>query len=154
MSLIPSRYLQYMNEFTEQRLENALDRLLAGTPEKTKADGRISIKRVNDEAGLSRGAIYYYKDFVEKAKIKIAEFKKNKVKSAPDNEPAPVKISATTKINHEKELKDNYREQLALEKQSTDMLLQMNITMAYRCLELEKEVTTLNKTNITQLPIR
>ena len=137
---------------TELRLQNALDRLLAGTPERTKADGRISIKRINDEAGLSRGAIYYYKEFVEMAKVKIAEYQAQKEKSASATEPAPAKISTTAKINHEKKLKDNYREQLALEKQANDLILQMNVRMAYRCLELEKEVSTLNEKNIIQFP--
>lgn len=37
------------------RLEQALERLIDGKPLKTKSDGRISFKRINDEAGLSSG---------------------------------------------------------------------------------------------------
>ncbi|WP_305420170.1 hypothetical protein [Photobacterium leiognathi] len=50
------------------RLEQALQRLVDGNPIKTKPDGRISLKRINDEAGLSSGGIYYYSSFVEMAK--------------------------------------------------------------------------------------
>lgn len=50
------------------RLEQALQRLVDGNPIKTKPDGRISLKRINDEAGLSSGGIYYYSSFVETAK--------------------------------------------------------------------------------------
>ena len=50
------------SEITLQLLNEALDRLLSGSPVNTKLDGKISIKRINDEAKLSRGAIYYYND--------------------------------------------------------------------------------------------
>ncbi|WP_305842096.1 hypothetical protein [Photobacterium leiognathi] len=53
------------------RLEQALQRLVDGNPIKTKPDGRISLKRINDEAGLSSGGIYYYSSFVEMAKKTI-----------------------------------------------------------------------------------
>ena len=65
------------SEITLQLLNEALDRLLSGSPVNTKLDGKISIKRINDEAKLSRGTIYYYKDFVELAKEKIQEHKNN-----------------------------------------------------------------------------
>ena len=139
---------------TELRLQNALDRLLAGRPERTKADGRVSIKRINDESGLSRGAIYYYKEFVEMAKVKIAEYQEQKAKAASATEPAPVKISMTEKINHEKKLKDSYREQLVLERQANDLILQMNVRMAYRCLKLEAEVSTFHEKNVIKFPKR
>ncbi|MBF4227949.1 hypothetical protein EAY83_23820, partial [Vibrio anguillarum] len=53
------------SEITLQRLELALNRLIDGKPEKTSNDGKINLKRINDEAGLSSGGIYYYKEFVE-----------------------------------------------------------------------------------------
>ncbi|NBK99881.1 MAG: hypothetical protein EOM50_18095 [Erysipelotrichia bacterium] len=40
------------SEITLQLLNEALDRLLSGSPVNTKLDGKISIKRINDEAKL------------------------------------------------------------------------------------------------------
>ena len=53
---------------TLERLEQALNRLVNGVPERTPNDGRLSLSRINKEAGLSSGGIYYYKDFVVKAR--------------------------------------------------------------------------------------
>lgn len=61
---------------TLQRLEAALQRLLDGKPERTADDGKLNINRINDEAGLSSGAIYYYKEFMTKARAVISERKK------------------------------------------------------------------------------
>lgn len=44
---------------TTQRLESALKRLIEGKPERTPNDGKLNLSRINKEAGLSSGGIYY-----------------------------------------------------------------------------------------------
>lgn len=128
---------------TEQRLVDALNRLLEGKPVNTKLDGRISIKRINDEAGLSQGAVYYYKDFVSKAREEIDLFKKNQ-RINDSLSSRDVDLSKTKKlrreINKEKRLKDDYREQLGNQKVLNDMVVQANVSLAFRILELENEI--------------
>lgn len=93
---------------TVLRLKAALERLLSSTPERTKADGRISISRINQEAGLSQGAIYYYKDFVAEAndfidKHKAKQQEQRKQEGSIDFQRAPQQLQDALK--KEKRLK-------------------------------------------------
>lgn len=139
---------------TLQRLENALERLKRGMPEKTKADGKISVKRINDEAGLSRGAIYYYKEFVRKAKAEIAVFNEDSRKSAAidkidANETTESKLRKER--DSEKRLKNDYREQLNSYKQLTDEVVKENVSLAFRCMELQDEINMLHDRKVTRI---
>tara|TARA_B110000211_G_C14092071_1_gene559732 strand:+ start:5517 stop:5999 length:483 start_codon:yes stop_codon:yes gene_type:complete len=79
---------------TEARLEAALERLLAGKPQHTPADGRISVARVNQEATLNRGAIYHHKEFLAKAKVTIARYKNSKgEKNENLDDPVSIELS-------------------------------------------------------------
>jgi hypothetical protein len=75
-----------MSQSTLNKLEQALKRLLDGEPIRTVADGKISLSRINDEAGLSVGGIYYkaYDGFVTEAKNRIAKHKLKSKKSQDD----------------------------------------------------------------------
>ncbi|MAR71221.1 hypothetical protein [Halomonas sp.] len=95
---------------TTQRLESALKRLIEGKPERTPNDGKLNLSRINKEAGLSSGGVYYYVEFVERARKIINE---NKAKDAAS-------LSASKKLSIEKlraqrdkerELKAHYRSQ-------------------------------------------
>jgi hypothetical protein len=78
---------------TEARLETALERLLAGKPQYTPADGRISVARINQEATLNRGAIYHYKEFLAKAKVAIARYNNSKdVKNENLDDPLSIEL--------------------------------------------------------------
>ena len=54
--MIDKETLSNRGKQTIIRLERALERLLNGVPERTPHDGRISLSRLNQEAGLSSGA--------------------------------------------------------------------------------------------------
>ena len=73
--MIDEETLTERGKLTIIRLEQALERLLNGVPERTPHDGRVSLSRINQEAGLSSGGIYYYDEFVQKAKRAIHEIK-------------------------------------------------------------------------------
>lgn len=139
---------------TLQRLEDALKRLKRGDPERTKADGKISIKRINDEAGLSRGAIYYYKEFVRKAKAEIAVFNEDSRKSAAIDK---IEANETTETklrkerDSEKRLKNDYREQLNSYKLLTDEVVKENVSLAFRCMELQDEINMLHDRKVTRI---
>ena len=139
---------------TLQRLEDALGRLKRGEPERTKADGKISVKRINDEAGLSRGAIYYYKEFVRKAKGEITVFNEERRKSAAIDK---IEANETTESklrkerDSEKRLKNNYREQLNSYKLLTDEVVKENVSLAFRCMELQDEINMLHDKKVTRI---
>lgn len=131
-------------EFTLQRLRDAFERLRAGKPERTKADGKVSIKRVNDEAGLSQGAIYYYKAYVEelRAEIRIIEAEREKRQVVDD---MGLNLSIESKLrlerDREKRLKIEYRDQVKNLKQLSDKIIAENVSLAFRCRELQDELS-------------
>jgi hypothetical protein len=143
------------NNMTEQRLQDALSRLLEGKPVNTRLDGRISIKRINDEAGLTHGAIYYYKDFICKAKVEIELFKKSK-KSSDILDNAVESLPETKKLrrerDNEKRLKNEYREQVGNLKHLSDEVVKVNVSLAFRVLELENEIRRQSDEKIVHLP--
>lgn len=136
------------------RLKAALDRLLSGTPERTKPDGRINISRINKEAGLSQGAIYYYKEFIAEAndiieKHKTKKFEQSKQEGLPDVQHAPRQLRDALK--KEKQLKIQYRTQRNDFKSMTDEMIRVNVSLAFRVLELEDENRRLNKVRVFDL---
>ena len=135
------------SEITLLRLEDALKRLLSGIPERTKPDGKISIMRINEEAGLSRGNIYHYKEFISKAKIEI-EIYKNRKKRTDIIVDLGDKKNKEDKLrfqrDKEKRLKTEYHRQTKNYKQLTDQLVRENVSLAFRCMELSDELDRKN----------
>lgn len=54
------------SEVTRARLEDALERILNKATTIVPSSQKLSVKAVEEEAGLGSGSIYYYKDIVEK----------------------------------------------------------------------------------------
>ena len=144
-----------MSDMTLQQLEAAFERLKNGTPERTKADDKISILRINEEAGLSRGGIYYYKDFVIKAKAEI-EAIKNQRKTQNAIRDVVAKENKTDKLraerDKEKRLKVDYRNQVNEFSQFSDQLVIENVLLAFRCYELQERETKRERMKV--VPIR
>jgi len=141
---------------TEARLNQALERLVQGEPEKTKPDGKINLKRINDEAGLSSGSIYYYKEFIEKARDVIAELKRSNNKSNYSiNRGELAKLRSQR--DKQKELKIRYRDQRDTIKQFADSVVHENAKLHFslyeahnRIEQLEKELTATKVTTISR----
>ncbi|PSU01290.1 hypothetical protein [Photobacterium iliopiscarium] len=126
------------------RLEQALQRLVDGNPIKTKSDGRISLKRINDEAGLSSGGIYYYSSFVETAKKKI------QLRRQQDS-------TGKTKVNNErfnklreqrekeKILKEKYKEQRDQIKMFCDQVVAHNAQLEFTLFEALEKISYLEQ---------
>jgi AcrR family transcriptional regulator len=134
------------SEITLQRLRDALERLKNGEPTKTKRDGKISILRINDEAGLSRGAIYHYTEFIEEAKAEIAFHEQRRLENKDRDilESFKEESSRIDQIKHAKQnetrLKNTYREQRDNLKAISDEIVKRDVSWAYRCLELQMEL--------------
>ena len=121
-------------QLTKTRLEQALKRLLDGKPERTPNDGRLSLSRVNKEAGLSSGGIYYYGDFVEKVRAIIHDRKiKNSISDSSLG-----KITADrmrVQRDKERELKERYRSQRDNIKEFCDQVVSKNAQLEFALFE-------------------
>ncbi|PKH88903.1 hypothetical protein [Colwellia sp. Bg11-28] len=136
---------------TEKLLRDAFARLLEGKPINTEADGKVSIKRINDEATLSLSSIYYYKDFVKEAKIairdyKISKNKKNSEKEFDAEEEEITKLRA--ELKNEKRLKSKYRDEKNNQKSLNNEVVIENTSLAYRLFELHDEQRNTFNSNV------
>ncbi|MBU2970017.1 hypothetical protein KO527_11710 [Pseudoalteromonas sp. C2R02] len=126
------------------RLEQAWDRLIDGEPLNTKPDGRISLKRINDEAGLSSGGIYYYSEFVEIANQRIQLLKQGSaVDKSVKNKQAESKLREQR--DKEKELKERYRSQRDQIKAFSDQVLAHNAQLEFTLFEALEKVSLLEQ---------
>ena len=141
-------------EFTLQRLSDAFDRLKQGKPINTPGDGKISIKRINDEAGLSQGAIYYYKSFVSTAKAEITILEADRKKRQLID---GMELGQTTEAklrsdrDREKKLKTKYRSEANNLKQLSDVMVKENVSLAFHCMELQQELARATAMKITAI---
>ncbi|MBE3754781.1 hypothetical protein HJ201_09390 [Vibrio parahaemolyticus] len=56
------------SQITRVELENALKRILSGKTERIAPNRKISVKAVEEEAGLGDGSAYYYKEVIDEIK--------------------------------------------------------------------------------------
>lgn len=137
-------------ELTEGRLRAALQRLLDGKPERIKKGGKLSLNKINNEAGLGHSYIHKFKDFVEnEANPAIEEFNKNydplaeTLKSEMTEDLSELdKLRA--KLKKEKALKELYRNERDDAIQVNKMLEQQNSSLMFRLYELQDEVRANN----------
>lgn len=135
-----------INERSEQtllRLESALQRLLDGKPERTNANGKLNIHRINEEAGLSSGAIYYYKDFVAKVRAIISE-QCDPTKSSNYNPKISVQ-NLRQQRDEEKRLKEKYRSQRDEIKSFCDKVVAQNANLEFALFEASERITQLEQ---------
>jgi hypothetical protein len=143
-------------QITEGRLRAALDRLLAGKPEKVPTNGKLSIKRVNDEAGLSRSYIYKFPEIVDEAEKAIAEYIKEhgenyaqELVEVGEDENRIEKLKR--QLATETRLKKEYKQQRDNIKTAADLIAQREATLAYRVFELEQEILQLTRHKVTSI---
>ncbi|WP_436918300.1 hypothetical protein [Enterobacter hormaechei] len=147
--------LSERGKLTIMRLEQALERLLNGVPELTPHDGRLNLSRINQEAGLSSGGIYYYDEFVKKAKRAINERKLDHTVSTIDSGKASVDKMRAQR-DRERELKERYKSQRDDIKAFCDKIIAKNAQLEFSLFEafdkidaLEKEVSALKIVDIS-----
>ena len=109
---------------TRAKIEEALKRILQGRPQIIPSTQKLSVKAVEEEAGLGSGSVYYYPEIVNK--IKKHALKKpsnNKNKSLYEEKIA----SLQDRLKKEKRLKEKYRlEVTELKAQLANMASQHN----------------------------
>jgi hypothetical protein len=133
-------------EVTEGRLRAALQRLLDGKPERIKKAGKLSLNRINNEAGLGHSYIHKFENFVrDEANPAIKEFNEN-------YDPLAAKLALGTqyeftpdeklraKLKKEISLKEQYRKERDEAIQINNMLEQKNSTLMFRVYELQEDV--------------
>ncbi|HAS8621966.1 hypothetical protein ACS86_00700 [Vibrio alginolyticus] len=139
-----------MSKPAVERLQDALDRLLVGKPERVKATGRITLNKINREAGFGQSYIHKFKSFInDVANPAIKKYNKNLGKSdlvSQSTTPSSEDMSVVDKqdklkkdLEREINLKEKYRkERDALKVKLREQEAKNNILM-YRVYELQEE---------------
>lgn len=127
---------------TIQRLESALNRLIEGKPERTPNDGKLSLSRINQEAGLSSGGIYYYEGFVAKAKQEIDNLKS--IKTSNSSVSGKISIDKLrAQRDKERELKERYKSQRDEIKKFCDQVIAKNANLELSLFEALERIGAL-----------
>jgi len=142
------------SENTLLQLEAALQRVINGETLRIRDNRKLSVRAVEEEAGLGNGSCYYYKDFKEKIqaeKIKISTVLKG----------VPPQLSCNTireKYKHEKKVKIQYREQIKNLKHQLAIMaaehhqLSHALRLAYLQIEtLQNNLVTLQRNKVTRI---
>lgn len=122
---------------TEQRLRDALARVLAGTATNVKPRHRISVSAVASEAGLSRTAVYkLYPGIVKEIE---AAARQNGARSVPRARRRELEVRTEN---------SELRDRVAL-------LLSQNATLLHRAVEAERRLhAPIPQSGVTRLPRR
>lgn len=133
-------------ELTEGRLRAALQRLLDGKPERLTKVGKLSLNKINKEAGLGHSYIHKFQDFViYEANPAIEAYNSNydplaeQLKSGmAENLSDTDKLKA--KLKKEIALKEQYRKERDEAKQVNKKLEQQNSSLMFRVYELQEDL--------------
>lgn len=134
-----------MSSSAVQRLQSALDRLLTSKPERVKSTGKLTLNKINNEAGFGHSYVHKFPDFVAKATLIIDKY--NEAQSAlvdGEQDLKCVQLSDVEKLRieliRERKLKDRYRR----EKDDLNLKLKelevLNNSLMYRVFELQDEI--------------
>ena len=133
-------------QVTEGRLRAALQRLVDGKPERLRKVGKLSLNKINKEAGLGHSYIHKFDSFVEnEATPAIEEFNKNYDPLA-EQLTSEVKEDLTeteklkAKLKKEIALKEQYRNERDEYKLINKELEHQNNSLMFRVYELQDEV--------------
>ncbi|WP_158144488.1 hypothetical protein [Vibrio metschnikovii] len=137
------------SQITKVELEQALKRILSGETHRIDPARKISVKAVEEEAGLGDGSAYYYKDIVQKIKDSAIQ---NSPKAKNQNAYEDKISSLRERLKKEISLKEKYRAQTEdLKEQLSNMASQHNQLALmiqqyqYKISELESDIEQLPK---------
>lgn len=112
------------SQITRVELENALKRILSGKTERIAPNRKISVKAVEEEAGLGDGSAYYYKDIVSTIKETAIN---NSAEVRSQNLYEEKIANLRGRLANEKRLKEKYYKQAEdYKKQLSEMASQHN----------------------------
>nr|WP_254796319.1 hypothetical protein [Moritella viscosa]SHO12205.1 Putative uncharacterized protein [Moritella viscosa] len=136
----------------EAMLVHALQRLLEGKPIKVKPKGKLTLNRINNEAGLGNSYIHKFKDFVSYASPVIKEYNLNREKAMITgldievNAPLSELDNLRAKLRRSDELKNKYRIERDNAKVARKQLEQENSALMFRIYELQDDLQQYNQT--------
>ncbi len=137
------------SQITRVELENALKRILSGKTERIAPNRKISVKAVEEEAGLGDGSAYYYKEIV--STIKEAAIN-NSPKARNQNLYEEKIANLRERLANEKRLKEkyykqseDYKEQLSEMASQHNQLALIIQQYQYKISELESDIEQLPK---------
>lgn len=132
----------------EEKLQLALDRLKDGKPLRTKAKGRLTLNKINNEAGLGRSYIHKFKEFVDKTANPAIEAYNEVLDNPQLSETDKPIIDDLSEVNrlkaqleHQIELKESYRAERDEALAINDELEVLNKSLMFRVYELQQELT-------------
>ncbi|NQY35033.1 MAG: hypothetical protein HRT37_08735 [Alteromonadaceae bacterium] len=143
-------------QITEARLKAALQRLLDGKPEKVKASGKLTLNRINNEAGLSASYIHKFPEFIEEAEKAITAYQYEHgdtyVESLIETKPEGSTIDKLkARLKNEIKLKKTYKEQRDAFKAVADKLVEQEASLIFRVYELQEEIRQITRGSITPI---
>ncbi|RYU56044.1 hypothetical protein ERW51_16515 [Aliivibrio finisterrensis] len=133
----------------EDKLHKALDRLTSidGKPLRTKVKGRLTLNKINNEAGLGRSYIHKFKKFVDKVANPAIE----RYNGILDDSESSVQATDLDNIDEielikedlrlQIELKDTYRKERDEVIIINDQLETLNKSLMFRIYELQQQLT-------------
>lgn len=131
----------------EQRLHEALNRLINGEPTKVKSTGQLTLNKINKEAGLGHSYIHKFPRFIEEATPIIEKYNQDRklllnnylnIKEVELSEFEKLRIE----LNRERDLKDKYRKQKEDLEIKLKKLESLNNTLMYRVFELQNDINS------------
>ncbi|MDF4568526.1 hypothetical protein P3596_19625 [Vibrio parahaemolyticus] len=135
----------------EEKLKKALERLQAGNPVRTKAKGRLTLNKINNEAGLGRSYIHKFKDFVENvanpaiekynASLDDPEQSEQSEQMASGAEDMSELDKLRAELNRERELKVEYRRERDEAIAINTELETLNKSLMFRVYELQEQLS-------------
>ena len=136
---------------TESKLHEALNRLLQGQHKRVKFKGKLTLNKVNNEAGLGNSYVHKFPDFVEYAKPVIEDYNNNWQQSMEEGISVDeVPVSEFDKLKseklREKNLKEKYKQERDDAVKAKVELEAINNTLMFRLYELQEELSSLKNT--------
>ncbi len=132
---------------TEQRFRQALKRLLDGKPTRTKASGKLTFNKVNNEAGAGHSYINKscFKDFRDEVEPEIDEYNNKKYQALEGGIVLPEVILTSEeklKIELKREigLKKRYMQERDDARSAQKEMEGMHNTLLFRIYDLQEEL--------------
>ena len=128
----------------EERLQNSLSRLLKRKPERVKATGRLTLNKINREAGFGQSYIHKFKSFIDEVANPAIERYNNDINipNSPIQATAPNDVNIISALNvkfkREERLKNKYRKENEDLQKQVEELGSLNRSLMFRIYELQQ----------------
>ncbi|HAS6072895.1 TPA: hypothetical protein RQK50_003601 [Vibrio vulnificus] len=136
------------SQITRVELENALKRILDDKTMRIDPNRKISVKAVEEEAGLGDGSAYYYKDIVATIKETALQNSPKSIKQSIYEEKI---LSLRERLANEKRLKEKYYKQAEDYKEKLSEMASQHNQLALMIQQYQYKISEL-ESDIEQLP--